>query len=727
MGAEIRLSTHDLAAGEYRLLAEVQEPGRKRPTQKVLRIRVCPPSTYNFEIGGWGSDHLSQSEHNLSTCILTDPSAMDDCLRLGMKFSLRTSVYYNIQLAVDHPEARMKRPDGTDMPLHVSPKKPSPCLLSPRQRAAAVANQRAQVSVALPYPAMSKFMYTSDDVHLYRWCCYCQTCKGRFKELTGIEAPQPPTAEQARARQGVVAEDEPWLKWNLFRCGEVYAGYNRALVKATQELMPEVKLGSVSGPMQRPLLYPSEGLNPADDQGAWTLLSYYYYPHYLFPLASNIFYTELARLGGRAKESATLGDCYGPTVEQAHVRNSFYSLLAAGNHTIQFFTWRQRHPEAAEEIKKLGRITRRLGNLFLELKRSPKPIGLLCPFTTAIYQNEWAHGSAQGSFLNLLSAQLEVEPVGEEEIMAGRADQYQAVIVADVRWLRRACFDKLVDYIQAGGTVLVDETTAVEIPGAKRMGFSFPGTVHYAKDSMDPLSFTYAHPGLVAKIKGAVTPLAPPFAEADSLELHLRRFEGARATYLWAVNAYSREEFNYLFRNCQFWRGPDKWIGREKLIDFLRSRGAYGGRFAAKVRIPSGDWAVYDVIAGKRLPTQPDGEGLTFTVDIERFGGTLIALYPSPVAKVEVSCDPVERSRPARWTVRILDSNRRPIDALQPIEVAVTDPNGRPSEHSGHYVARSGQLHLTPTIAVNDLPGRWEVRVEELASGVTGETSFRVR
>ena len=151
------------------------------------------------------------------------------------------------------------------------------------------------------------------------------------------------------------------------------------------------------------------------------------------------------------------------------------------------------------------------------------------------------------------------------------------------------------------------------------------------------------------------------------------------------------------------------------------------GAFTAKVRIPSGNWAVYDVIAGERLPTRPEEKGQAFTVDVERFGGTLIALCPSPVAKVEVSCDRVERGWPARWTVRILGPSRQPIDALQPVEVTVTDPKGRPSEYSGHYVARSGQLRLTPTIAVNDLPGRWEVEVKELASGVTGKTSFRVR
>jgi len=729
IGAVLQVPTGDLAAGEYRLVASLRDQAKLGWSMtKVLRFRLCPPSTYRYEIGGWGGDPISQAEHNLSTCILTGPKEMDDCLRLGMKFSLRTDVYYNIQLAQEHPEVRMKRPDGTDMPFHAADKsRPTPCLLNPLERETAVTSQRAQVKAALPYPAMSKFMYTSDDVHLYSWGCYCDTCKQRFKELTGRDAPQLPTAEEKKAKQGIVSEDDPWLQWNLFRCGEVYAGYNQALVKATQELVTNVKLGAVSGPMQRPLMYPVAGLNPAQDQGAWTLLNYYYYPHYLFPLASNLFYSELARLGGRDKEVGTLGDCYGPTVEQTHLRNSFYNLLAAGNHTMQFFTWPERQPEAAEELKKLGQITRRYGNLFLELKRPARPIGLLVPFTTAIFNTEWPHGSAQASFLNLLCAHQEAEPVGEEEIIAGRARQYKAIIVADVAWLRRACYDKLVEYAKSGGTVLVDATTKVDIPGARRVDVSFAGAVHYATDSADPLGISYARPEVIDQVRKLVTPLSPPFAKVDTPLFHLRRFQGEGATYLWAVNAYSREEFGFLFQNCQFWRGEDKWIGREKLKEYLRSRGAYEGRFTANVSIPAGNWAVYDVLAGKPLSTRPDGGRVSFTVDVQRFGGTLLALYPAAVNRVEVRAAAATAGKATEWIVRVLDANGKPVNALQPIELEVLDPKGQGSEYSGHHVARAGVLLLTPTIAVNDLQGKWQVRATELSSGKTGSAEFRVQ
>lgn len=40
-------------------------------------------------------------------------------------------------------------------------------------------------------------------------------------------------------------------------------------------------------------------------------------------------------------------------------------------------------------------------------------------------------------------------------------------------------------------------------------------------------------------------------------------------------------------------------------------------------------------------------------------------------------------------------------------------------------VLTCGALRLDRTLAVNDLPGAWRVRVTELASGKTGECTFR--
>jgi len=136
---------------------------------------------------------------------------------------------------------------------------------------------------------------------------------------------------------------------------------------------------------------------------------------------------------------------------------------------------------------------------------------------------------------------------------------------------------------------------------------------------------------------------------------------------------------------------------------------------------------VYDVLAGKPLSTRPDGGRVSFTVDVQRFGGTLLALYPAAVNRVEVRAAAATAGKATEWIVRVLDANGKPVNALQPIELEVLDPKGQGSEYSGHHVARAGVLLLTPTIAVNDLQGKWQVRATELSSGKTGSAEFRVQ
>jgi len=51
-----------------------------------------------------------------------------------------------------------------------------------------------------------------------------------------------------------------------------------------------------------------------------------------------------------------------------------------------------------------------------------------------------------------------------------------------------------------------------------------------------------------------------------------------------------------------------------------------------------------------------------------------------------------------------------------PLEVKIRDANGKEAEGSGFYAAENGMLSLPPSIASNEDPGAWEIRVTELGS-----------
>ena len=59
----------------------------------------------------------------------------------------------------------------------------------------------------------------------------------------------------------------------------------------------------------------------------------------------------------------------------------------------------------------------------------------------------------------------------------------------------------------------------------------------------------------------------------------------------------------------------------------------------------------------------------------------------------------------------------RPIDAVVPVDVRITDPEGVAGEFSGYYGAAAGRLTVPIDFAPNDRLGVWQIHVRELASG----------
>ena len=94
-----------------------------------------------------------------------------------------------------------------------------------------------------------------------------------------------------------------------------------------------------------------------------------------------------------------------------------------------------------------------------------------------------------------------------------------------------------------------------------------------------------------------------------------------------------------------------------------------------------------------------------------------VKLDVSPVAKL---------SQSTALRVSVVDSAGKPIDAVVPVQVEILDPQKRQAELSGYYGAKNGVLSIKATFARNDLPGKWTVRVKELASGSHRECQIAV-
>ena len=230
----------------------------------------------------------------------------------------------------------------------------------------------------------------------------------------------------------------------------------------------------------------------------------------------------------------------------------------------------------------------------------------------------------------------------------------------------------------------------------------------------------------MALVRKTLDPYVQPWADCADPTLIVRRHQYHGVTYLWLVNIESREEYEYIRPRTGTAAPANPEQAAREYVAYATER-FIGKRFQPLVTIPAGNWAAYDVLKGKRVPLEKEGNRMAFTADMERLGGTLIALYPEPVARV-VCAIPwrVARGQETILRVTVNGPGGKPIPGTQPLAVTVLTPKGEWVEVTGAHATEDGVWSATIHPAINDPAGTWKVRVKELSSGIAGETSFKV-
>ena len=138
---------------------------------------------------------------------------------------------------------------------------------------------------------------------------------------------------------------------------------------------------------------------------------------------------------------------------------------------------------------------------------------------------------------------------------------------------------------------------------------------------------------------------------------------------------------------------------------------------AVTLRRPRG--FVYDLIDGAAVAANTNAaDTIDFLLLFGPGEGRVFMVTDRPIGAVKVDA-PREAKCGATVKVRIevVDPDDKPVDAVIPLRVDIRDPDGRVAERTGWYGAKDGVLDLQLDFAANDLPGDWEIRVRELASG----------
>ena len=81
----------------------------------------------------------------------------------------------------------------------------------------------------------------------------------------------------------------------------------------------------------------------------------------------------------------------------------------------------------------------------------------------------------------------------------------------------------------------------------------------------------------------------------------------------------------------------------------------------------------------------------------------MIMVTPTAIDRVKIiSPKQAKREQQATIAIAVVDASGKPINAIIPLEVQISDAQGRAVERSGHWAAIGGKLVIPIDIAPND-------------------------
>lgn len=736
---EMEIPVRKLQVGDYVVTVSVREDG-KTVCAKEEPLFIRYTSQNPFFLGLW----VPGTSNALRELMLMDElkemgvepvggaEMADAALRANLRFTQR------IEGPAGFPGALP--PDSADKDLLMldSKLKPSPNpwqpayfdvgLVHPLVRQGRAQGTMDQIKVLKSYPNLYPMIPTNDDFQEYYkmdWSAYSQEL---FKAITGREAPIPVNDKDGfvEGPKGIIPDNDRWLQWKMFCAADINGAYNQVLKEAKDRVMPGAKIGPVTG-MQLPFWY--EGTYPPAHYRDFDLLSYYYYLFYWQPLIGNLWWPEVVRMDNRGKLQMVTPDVY--TInEPSYYKNTFYLTLAGGVHSLMYYAYNEMAPSGRQVLTdEISKVVKRLGPVIYRLKPATRRVGFLLSVTHQAH--DWIHPSiAIYPYANLLAAHIDVEAVCREEILKSDICRYDAILLWNTDWLTESEATALKQYIQRGGVVIQDAGCEAVVEGAKRLDFDLAMGKNKLSQT-DPVDARTGRPGLgdyliperVKLVEDSILNKFKSPIGVDSPYVVVRTFEAKGVRYAWLVNIHTHEEYEFIrVRTLAGLKVDDPVAAQKEVTEFLKKQGVYDKQMTCKITLPE-TVVVYDLIKGQQLPVS----GNQCSVTMDRLGGTLIGLYPSPLQEIKfiLHTKKPEAGKEVLFEARFFDQSGCLMKGLVPISVEVKNGKGEVQpEYSQTYAAESGRYLGTIIPAQSAGKGTWTVTVKELLSNKTAVLTF---
>ncbi len=376
-----------------------------------------------------------------------------------------------------------------------------------------------------------------------------------------------------------------------------------------------------------------------------------------------------------------------------------------------------------ETFDAIGEVSRELvepyGPALLQTKRQKARVAVLLSAASIWFNGpKGMEGYANESILPfcslLMMNHVPFEVIFDDDIAAGRLDDYDALCIPRGDTLRRSDYEKITEFAKAGKTIIATDTLRAEIPGAQivELNFDFQnaldGTRLAKGTAITADEFRSQNEALAAQLQPLVSQFATS-VRADSPRVLLSTLESGKVSYIFAVN----DNKTY---------GPR--FGTWKLIHEL------GVRQPTRLSIPNirKTDVIYDALSRTQVQA-PEG---IFETTLAPARGKLYAVLPEKIGTVEITAPKTgTRGRNMPFAVRVVSSSGQPLEGSIPLQIEIRDANGdrHPASRFGATMLIKGNwiLEQPLTPALNDEIGNWTIRVTELLSGTTAEAKIAVK
>ena len=326
-------------------------------------------------------------------------------------------------------------------------------------------------------------------------------------------------------------------------------------------------------------------------------------------------------------------------------------------------------------------------------------VGVLFSKTQYGRQHVVMSGSAPviQAFVTLVRLGYTPQLVTEDDLSSGKANGLKALVVIGQQFpLPEKTMSEMAAFVKNGGRILVDGNTTLALPGAEKLGMTYPlsqlgkphswGAPNMIEGDNDTLMFARQY---------AID--APAFAAAlgDTGRGIFRSEKGVKSDItLTQITGGKAAKYVVAINDSHIATQADWYQVQEKLI-------------------PSGEGWLYDCMEEKSL-----GKLAPVTCDLMQTTARVYAVLSSELKNVSISAtQSVTAGNDLCLQVEFHDAAEQRIAAVLPFYLTVMQPDGKVQQEYYRATTSEGTFSITLPIPANAPAGQWSVAVRSQLNG----------